>query len=28
MEMDGLYCDVIGKRWEGFTCRKAEPVGE
>jgi len=28
MEIDGLYCDVIEKRWEGFTGRRAEPVGE
>jgi transposase InsO family protein len=24
MEIDPLYCDVIVKRWEGFTGRKAE----
>ena len=24
LEIDPLYCDVIVKRWEGFTGRKAE----
>ncbi len=24
MELDSLYCDVIVKRWEEFTGRKAE----
>jgi DNA modification methylase len=24
MELDPLYCDVIVKRWEDFTGRKAE----
>ena len=24
MELDALYCDVIVKRWEEFTGRKAE----
>jgi len=26
MELDALYCDVIVKRWEDFTGRKAERV--
>jgi len=26
MELDPLYCDVIVKRWEEFTGRKAERV--
>ncbi|MHC4670731.1 MAG: DNA methyltransferase, partial [Planctomycetota bacterium] len=27
MEIDPLYCDVIVRRWEEFTGRKAERVG-
>jgi len=26
MELDGLYCDVIVKRWEEFTGKKAERI--
>jgi len=26
MEIDPLYCDVIVRRWEEFTGRKAERV--
>lgn len=26
MELDQLYCDVIVKRWENFTGRKAERI--
>jgi DNA modification methylase len=26
MELDALYCDVIVRRWEAFTARKAERV--
>ena len=26
MEIDELYCDVIVKRWEEFTGRKAERI--
>ena len=26
MELDELYCDVIVKRWEEFTGRKAERI--
>lgn len=26
MELDALYCDVIVKRWEEFTGRKAERI--
>jgi len=26
MEIDPHYCDVIVKRWEGFTGKKAERV--
>jgi hypothetical protein len=26
MELDALYCDVIVRRWEGFTGRTAERV--
>jgi DNA modification methylase len=28
MEIDPLYCDVIARRWEGFTGRKAEKEGQ
>jgi hypothetical protein len=24
MEIDGLYCDIIVKRWEQFTGQKAQ----
>ena len=27
MELDAHYCDVIIKRWENFTGRKAEKIG-
>jgi DNA modification methylase len=26
MEIDQLYCDVIVKRWEEFTGKKAERI--
>ena len=26
MELDELYCDVIVKRWEEFTGKKAERI--
>jgi len=26
MELDELYCDVIARRWEAFTGKKAERV--
>ena len=26
LELDGLYCDVIVKRWEQFTGKKAERI--
>jgi DNA modification methylase len=28
MEIDGLYCDVIVRRWEQFTGKKAQRLGE
>ena len=28
MELDAHYCDVIIKRWENFTGRKAEKDGQ
>ncbi|MFN7613807.1 MAG: DNA-methyltransferase, partial [Phycisphaerae bacterium] len=27
MELDPLYCDVIIKRWETFTAKKADRIG-
>lgn len=27
MELDGLYCDVIVRRWEAFTGQKARRYG-
>jgi DNA modification methylase len=28
MELDPLYCDVVVERWENFTGRKAERLGQ